>query len=459
MVFVRARQLVIVFAAALASFPPAAQAQLPQQFEPALAAYLDPLLQTNNFSGVILLAEGDQVVFEKGYGYADIEQGVPNVPGTIFQIASVSKPFTAAAILRLVEQGKVDLHAPLTRILPGYRNGEKLTIHHLLTHSSGIPDINAFPEYGDIQLQPQTPAELVAVFTEKPLSFEPGSEYSYSNSNYNLLALIIEKASGLTYGEFLQREIFKPLALPKTGHRPPMSKIVPDVADGYAPEGMLGLQRADYVNWSAKTGNGSLYSDARGLLRFVRAVHQGKLLEPASVTQSFTHHFPNIGYGWFLTKANAREIHHINGRSPGWSAQVDHYVKEDVTVIVLSNLYVSVTTPIARAVGALHFAAPVEPMPRLTTRKLPPKSIASLLGTYQFGPDWYLPNAKVRIFSHNGEITGEYVDSDYAAFSFIPMDNGTFLIRSFWLPAEFTRDSAGRVTGLTLDEIRGVKVE
>jgi CubicO group peptidase (beta-lactamase class C family) len=437
-----------------------AQADLdPTKLEPAISAYLDPLLKTNNFSGVILVARGDQVLFTKGYGYADIDQRVPNGPLTVFQIASVSKPFTAAAIMRLVEQGKIDLRAPLTRVLPDYPNGAKLTIHNLLTHSSGIPNINAFPEYEEIQRRPNDPESLVEAFKSKPLEFEPGSAFSYSNSNYNLLALIIEKVSGKTYGEFLEREIIVPLGLSRTGHRHFMSRIVPGLADGYAPDGTLGLKHAEYLDWSAKTGNGSLYSDANDILRFVRAVHKGGLLKPSSVAASLTQHLPNIGYGWFLTEAHGRQLHHINGRSPGWTAQVDHYVKDDVTVVVLSNLYISVTTPVARAVGALYFGEPVQPLPQLIAQKLTATRVAPLLGTYQFGADYYVPNAKIRISHSGGDLGGEYLDLNYPSFSFIPTRDGKFLVRSFWMPAEFIVGLDGQVKTLKLGEFHGRRID
>ena len=453
------RRVAACAAAMFAVLASPAHAELaPPQLERAVAAYLEPLLTTNNFSGAILVAKGDRLLFARGYGHADIEQRVPNGPDTLFQIASVSKPFTSAAVMLLAERGKIDLHAPLSRILSDYPGGEKLTVHHLLTHGSGIPNINLFPEYADIQLRPQTPAELVAVFKNRPIEFEPGSRYGYSNSNYNLLALIIEKASGEAYGTFIEREILRPLGLRRIGHRPPMSRIVEGLADGYAPEGTLGLQRADYLDWSAKTGNGSLYSDAPSLLRFVRAVHRSELLKPASVAATFTPHFPNIGYGWFLTEANGRRIHHSNGRSPGWAAQVDHYVKDDVTVVVLTNLYAPVATPVARAVGALYFEMPVKALPRLSPQKLPAERIAPLLGTYQFGPDYFLPNAKVRITSAGGGLMGEYVGHDYPAFHFVPTTDGKFLNRSFWMASEFTRDAGGRVTALRLEDFEGKRI-
>jgi hypothetical protein len=194
-------------------------------------------------------------------------------------------------------------------------------------------------------------------------------------------------------------------------------------------------------------------------LRFVHAVHQGKFLKPTSLAASFTQHFPNIGYGWFLTKANGRELHHSNGRSPGWSAQVDHYVENDVTVIVLSNLYVSVTTPIARAVGALYFGSPVQPLPALSAQKLSSKRLAVLVGTYRFGPDYYLPNAKIRISSNGGELVGDYIEATYPQFSFIPTTNDDFVIRSFWSPARFIKGADGRAAALEIDEFRGERIE
>jgi CubicO group peptidase (beta-lactamase class C family) len=146
-------------------------------------AYLRPLLATNNFSGVVLVAKGDRIIFQKGYGQASIEHRVANGPNTIFQIASVSKPFTSAAIMLMADEGRIGLHSPLTAILPDYPGGDRLTIHHLLTHTSGIPNVNDFPEYEALQRIPHSPAELVAHFKDRPLEFEPGERYSYSNSN------------------------------------------------------------------------------------------------------------------------------------------------------------------------------------------------------------------------------------------------------------------------------------
>lgn len=426
-----------------------------RKLESRVAAYLNPLLTTKNFSGVILVAKGDRILLHKGYGLANIEHEVPNAPPTVFQVASVSKPFTSAAIMLLQEDGKLDVRAPLRRILPSYPNDDKLTIHHLLTHTSGIPNINDFAEYEALQQKPHATSELVAYFRDKPLEFEPGEKYSYSNSNYNLLAHIIEKVSGLSYGDFLKRRIFDPLRLRNIGHRGSAAQIVPKLANGYAPSGAIELERAPYIDWTVKTGNGSLYSDASGIARFIRAVHKSELLSAASSSALFTRHTPHAGYGWFLTQANGREIHHVNGRSPGYAAQADYYVNEDVTVVVLSNTYVSVTTDIARAVGAYLFGLPAEPMPAIKPDPLKPAQLAALTGEYQFGPDYYVPNALITVSARDGHL--EAMVGEYGPYPFIQISPTSFLIRSFWVPAEFTLGRSGRATELTIDGRKGTR--
>ncbi len=433
-----------------------ASASATRSFEREVDAFIAPLVATKNFGGVILVAKGDQIVFSKGYGHANLEHRVANQPSTIFHIASVSKPFTAAAIMRLAEQKKLDLGAPLSAVLPDYPNGEGLTIHHLLSHTSGIPNINDFDEYAAIQRRPNRPQDLIALFKDKPLEFSPGSRYSYSNSNFNLLAHIIEKVMGEPFATAMERLVFDPLRLRHTGHPRSAADVISGIASGYAPKGSLGLERAAYLDWSVKTGNGSLYSDAEGVMRFMRGVHQGKLLAPASLAASFTPHTPNVGYGWFLTTANKREIHHINGRSPGFAAQADYYVADGVTVVVLSNIYVSVTTDIARAVGGLHFREPVKSMPALNSRTVSASSVAALSGTYQFGPDYYVPNAKIRVQANDGQLAAVVEDGD--PYALVPIDATRFLLRSFWVTADFTLGADGKASELAIDGLKGRRI-
>src|SRR6266849_2533563 len=170
-----------------------------------LQAYLKPFVETGNFTGAVLVARRGRVLFRHAYGMANYELQVPNSPATRFHIASVSKPFTAAAILQLQEQGRLSLSDHLSRFVPDFPNGDTITLDNLLTHTSGIPNVNDLPDYDTFARTPHTPQQLVAKFAGVPLEFQPGGDYHYSNSNYNLLALVLENASGESYGEYIRK--------------------------------------------------------------------------------------------------------------------------------------------------------------------------------------------------------------------------------------------------------------
>ena len=238
----------------------------------ALDAYLKPFAETGNLSGVVLVARGGEVLFRRAYGMANYELQVPNTAKTRFHIASVSKVFTAAAILQLQEQGLLGVTDRVSRFVPDFPNGDRITLDNLLTHSSGIPDINGLDDYDTFARSPHSVPQLVAKFANLPLTFKPGSDQQYSNSNYNLLALVIEKVSGESYGEYLRKHILDPVGLVETGHDGDASQLIPSAASGYKPAGTDGFEKALYIDWSNKTGNGSLYSTVDDLYRFDRAL-------------------------------------------------------------------------------------------------------------------------------------------------------------------------------------------
>ncbi len=310
--------------------------------------YLKPYLETGNFSGSLLIAKDGKIVLTKGYGMANFEHNVPNTPKTIFHLASVSKSFTAAAIMMLEEKGMLSTNDSILKFIHDYPNGDKITIHHLLIHTSGIPNINMFPEYSRNSRFPQTPESLVAMFKDKPLAFKPGEKYSYSNSNYNLLAYIIEKVSGERYGGFLKKHIFNPLDMKHTGHHGYAGTILKHSAAGYSPVGVSDIERAPYLDWTIKAGNGSLYSTVEDLYKWDRALYTEKILNKDTLDKIFTEHIKGEGYGWFIhTHPYGKEIY-MNGRSPGFASYLGRFVDQGLCIIVLDNLYNSVTTPIGR---------------------------------------------------------------------------------------------------------------
>jgi CubicO group peptidase (beta-lactamase class C family) len=426
--------------------------------EESIDDYLAPLVATNNFYGVALVARGDEILINKGYGFASIEHRVPHTAESKFQIASLSKPFTATAVLLLAERGLVDLEAPLSAVFPDYPNGDLLTIHHLLLHTSGIPDINVQSVYAQLSLQRRTPAELVAAFRDLPLAFEPGSRFSYSNSNYNLLALIIEQVTGKSYGDFLQEEIFVPLEMHNTGHRGDALAVMPHLVDGYAPIGRAELQRSPFLDWTVKTGNGSLYSTGEDLWKWARGFFGGEILSPDTMELALAEQLSNVevggissnlGYVWGSAQQLGRTRFHFLGRSPGFSAALIFFPEEKLTIAVLSNTYSLVTVLAANALASMIFDEPYE-QPRISSEPVPTDTVTRLVGTYKFGANAPVPNMSIKVLAQDGHLS---IESDFQGFppsALLPEADLRFILRTYWLPLTFLPDEDGNARALVL---------
>jgi len=417
-------------------------------------SYLKPFVEANNFTGVVYISRGGSVLFQKGYGMANYELDVPNGPETRFHIASISKAFTAAAILLLEEHGKLSTLDSVSKHLPGYPNGDKIRLEHLLTHSSGIPNVNNFPEYGRESFFPHSTAAVVAMFRDKPLEFEPGTRFNYSNSNYNVLALIIETVSGQSYGEFLKANIFDPLGLLSTIHDGDASALIRNRATGMEPQGLRGLKLAPQIDWSIKTGNGSLVTTASDLAKFARAIFEGQLLRPVSLAKVMkaSQLFP---YGWTDRERSHRKIKGFGGRSPGFVSSLDYVLDDGTCIVVLSNSYSPVTQdPIAPAVNAIVFGESPRSEPTAPVR---PEAgeLSALAGRYQMPEDYFVPGIVLTL-----EDRGDYLEAHWsngATTVIYPVGGGQYLDRSYWVQVTLTRDADGRVTGFLYNAGREFK--
>ena len=231
------------------------------------AARMDQVAQASagekKFMGTVLVARGDQVVLSKGYGSADLEWNIPNAPSTKFRLGSVTKQFTAASILLLEERGKLKTDDLVKKFMPDAPAAwDKITIFHLLTHTSGIPNFTGFPDYAKQEPFPTTPEKLVARFRDKPLDFEPGTKWSYSNSGYVLLGYLLEKVSGETYEKFVQENIFGPLGMKDSGYDS-NSAIIARRASGYV-MGKNGPENAGFINMTVPVFGGLAVFDYGG---------------------------------------------------------------------------------------------------------------------------------------------------------------------------------------------------
>ena len=289
------------------------------------------------FCGSVLVAKNGKLLFSKGYGYSHEEQKISNDENTIFNIASITKTFTSAVILKLQEQRKLSVTDVVSKYYPDYPNGDKLTIHQLLTHTSGIHNYTEEKEFQSMdQTKALTLEEMIAFFKSKPLDFEPGTAFHYSNSGYTMLGYIIEKVTGLTYGAALETYIFKPLHMEHTSYGPPLeSKVQP--ATGYMMY-YKNFKRPTYaVHPSVSYATGAIYSTVKDLYKWHQALQTNRFLSDKSLAAAYKKDKGNYGYGWSTDSLYGNQRVSHDGNIAGYKSNINRFPQDDICVIALSN--------------------------------------------------------------------------------------------------------------------------
>ena len=313
------------------------------------------------FSGSVLIAQDGHVLLSKGYSMADWDDQVSNTPHTKFYLGSTTKEFTAMAILILQEQGKLHVTDHLCSYIaqcpPPWR---PVTIHEVLTHTSGIPQLD------DSLLSSASPQAWIASYNRSPLTFAPGRQFSYCNQCYQILAYVVEQASGEPYSEFLQQAIFDPLQMKNTGFDPHYLSLSDEEAVGYAgwQAKAMTLEWSVTPQWSFLFGSGLLSSTVEDLYRWDQALYTQTLVSQQSLNKAFTPYATSqyagssYGYGWFI--ANAPTVGHRliwhDGRIDGFRTYIGRYVDDRVTIIFLSNLATLDELALGKALGQIVFA-------------------------------------------------------------------------------------------------------
>lgn len=307
-----------------------------QEVAQKLDTYLQQLTTLDKFSGSVLIAKGDTVLLKQSYGFADRENKIPNKVDTPFKIASITKSFTAAAIMQLQEKKLLNVEDTLASHIQNVPAGNKITIHHLLTHSSGIP--NYYTHFADIQDCTDI-QEMVLVMGRWPLDFEPGSDYRYSNSGYLILAYIIEKVSGMSYADYIAQYIFKPLGMNNSGSGTPKN-----CAQGCVQE-LSGITKAPSTTAPLTlTGNGDLYSSVEDMYKWYQGLRTGKILSKKSLDLMRKPHMLTSknsgrghGYGWFVDELNGKKYVEYTGALRGFLSKHMHFIDDNISIIILTN--------------------------------------------------------------------------------------------------------------------------
>ena len=312
------------------------------------AAKIQEVLETASkyrlFNGTALVAENGKVIYKNAFGMANMEWAIPNTPETKFRLASITKQFTAALTLQLVEQGKIKIDGKITDYLPDYRKdvGDKVTIHHLLTHTSGIPSYTSQPGFFEnVSRNPYKVTDFVKKYTSGDLEYEPGSKYSYNNSGYFLLGAIIEKVTGKTYEQALKEYILDPAGMKNSGYDR-HDTLIAKRATGYA-KTETGYNNAPYLDMSIPYSAGSLYSTIEDLYLWDQALYTEKLLSAASKELMYKPFLDNYAYGWNVTNASFKlndqpvQIIRHGGGINGFSTMIVRFPKEKNLIVLLDN--------------------------------------------------------------------------------------------------------------------------
>ena len=454
-----ARRLITVSLACTASATIRARPAFAQRAELARAidAYIEPYFATNNFSGQLLVMRSDRVIYQRALGWSNREAHLPMSPESGLHIASISMQFTAAAVMRLIDQQKLTIETRVSAIVPEIRGAESITIRNLLEQRSGLSDINASPDYAEIVQRHHTPADLVAIIGRDSLLFVPGTQYLHEeHSAYNLLALIIEKRSGLPFARAMRKLVLDPAGMRSSGVDDDRVSSREPLARGYDPSGVDGVAPTTPIHWSAKSGNASIYSTARDQARWVQQLFHGKLLSAGSRAAIVDTAGTPAGYGWFRrpSKRFGEFAYSMSGRSPGFASYVIYLPREDITVIAFSNVYSSATTDIGNDIAAIALGLPVVAI-GLRTLPLPPSTLGIDGARFTFPADFYQPNATLVFREGDGEMSLTWPSGDRSPI--IPLDRDHAIDRAYWEPIAITRDLTGRAIAISYDRFTGTR--
>jgi CubicO group peptidase (beta-lactamase class C family) len=421
----------------------------------ALKSRLDQIIMeevhAKSFMGAALVAKGDEVWLNKGYGSADLEWNQANSASTRFRLASVTKQFTAAAVLLLEERGKLSVNDPVKKYLTDAPSAwDAITLHHLLSHTSGVPNLTnlqQFPDYTATMGIKATPAQLIARFRDRPLDFPPGERFSYSNSGYILLGAVIEKVSGMSYAQFVQDNIFTPLGMKDSGYDV-TEAILPQRAQGYergapSPTNPSGVTHAPFIHMSIPFSAGGLYSTTTDMLKWMQGLTGGKLLKSESVVRMTTPNKDGYAYGLSVRPLGGRKAYSHGGGIEGFNTFLVHYPESQVTVIVLANLNGPAAGSIARNLSAVAHGETVTLPSERKTVNVPLKVLESYVGTYRMAPDFAFT-----VTLEDGQLQVQATGQRKTALW--PESESTFFPKVVEAKFEFVKDAAGKVTHLVL---------
>jgi len=420
-----------------------------QAAQPSLASSIDALIAPHFPAAgpgvAVIVTKDGKTVFRKGYGRADVAAGTAMQADAPARVGSMTKQFTAVGILMLADEGKLALSDDITRFLPDYpTHGAKITIEHLLTHTSGIPSYTGKQGFRDVMNKDVTVAQGIAFFKDDALEFVPGSRFSYDNSGYFLLGAIIEKASGLPYARFLEERIFKPLGMTHTGYEDARFQPVTGYDGQARPVGAISM------TWPYAAG--ALVSTVDDLARWQAALADGKLLRPDTLRRAWSAHALNdgtpnpYGYGWFVGRLHGVDEVFHGGNITGFTSDAVWLPKEHVYVAMLANREADgIHVPLAKLTHGIAMDVAGKPLPVPSATAPDAATLDGYVGVYP------IDDQRAHTVRHeNGGLTIQGTGMPRAPLRYYQPDG--FLIGDSMITVQFHRDATGAVTDLAIDD-------
>lgn len=403
------------------------------------------------FMGAVLVAKDGKVLLDKAYGFRNVEKKIPNTTDTRFYIASNTKQFTAAAVMLLEDRAKLSVEDPVGKYLSGLPTAwAGIPLKNLLTHTSGIPDWENRPEVRQVRNRPLTPDKMLAFVSAKPLDFAPDTSYRYSNTNYVLLGLVVEKISGQRFGDFLQTNIFKPLHMDETRYNVGLTDVSPYVSR----PGGLDVEPPAPRDYTSNLGDSGISTTTGDLLKWQQALFGDKVLSPASLTKMTTPYKNdrgvngNNGYGLVVRAPHGglRYVHH-GGSIPGFQSEVSWYRDLKMSVIVLENVEPRKPAPSAGEMRAYLVDI-------LTGKEVPapvvhreilirPSVLADYAATYALSP-----TSTIIITREEDQLYAEA--SGAWRLPIFAEAEDRFFAKGLEVQFEFVRDGRGKVTSVVM---------
>ena len=353
------KKLILFFTALCFTLCLIAQDELTQSID----SYLSSIYPDNEPGAIVLVAKNGKPIYRKAFGLANLELNAEMTPENVLELGSITKQFTAVSILMLEEQGKLNIEDEIIKYIPDYpTNDKKITIHHLLNHTSGIKSYTSMESFFSLARNDMSPTELIDVFKNEPMDFDPGERFLYNNSGYVILGHIIEEVSGMTYEDFIEKNIFEKLGMHHSYYGK-MKQIIPLRASGYQTEGGT-YSNAEYLSLTLPYAAGSLMSTVDDLLIWQNAINANKLIKRSSLEKAINGSTLNsgeritYGYGWGRSELKKSPIISHSGGIFGYTTNEIYFPHEDIYVVGLSNCNCKSISQATTKIGAMAIGKP-----------------------------------------------------------------------------------------------------